>query len=135
VSAGILLDTSVWICYLKAQGWEELKQEVLLALDRQLVHTCWVVRAELLQGARSEVAFEQLDASLAALPQVDLTDQLWLESSRLAFVLRGQGLSLPLTDLLVAQASMTGSLTLWHLDRHYETIRQYTSLRTHSFLS
>jgi len=57
---GVLLDTSLWIRYFRPQGDEEVKAQVKRALLAERVFTCWVVKAELLVGARDEEAFEQL---------------------------------------------------------------------------
>jgi predicted nucleic acid-binding protein len=52
----------------------------------------------------------------------------------LGFDLRRKGLTVPLPDLLIAQAALTGAVELWHLDDHYEAIREHSALRTRSFL-
>lgn len=133
-SRGILLDTSVWVRYLRPQGYEELKAEVEKALAVGSAFTCWVVKAELLVGAKDERAFEQLLSGLQALEEVALGPELWEAAARLGHLLRRQGFMIPLPDLLIAQAAISAALELWHADEHFERIREASSLRARSFL-
>jgi len=130
----ILLDTSAWIAYFRRAGWTELKTAVQRALRDGQVATCWPVRTELLVGARDEHDFARLDRLLSGLPQVRLTDSLWREAASLGHRLRAAGVSVPLPDLLISQAALTADAELWHIDQHYERIREQSSLRTLSFL-
>jgi len=130
----VLVDTSLWIRYFQPQGWEELKKEVTHLLDQGLVVTCWVIKAELLVGARDERAYERLLKSFRPLEEVTLTSKVWEGAARLGHGLRRKGLSVPLPDLLIAQAAVAADIELWHADAHFERIREAGALRTRSFL-
>lgn len=129
-----LLDSSVWISYFRPEGSRELKRAVQEALRRGQVVTCWVVRAEILIGARDEGSFAKLADHMGAVPDVPLDDAIWESAARLGYVMRKKGVTLPLPDLLVAQAAMAHDLILWHVDEHYEAVRRFAPLRTRSFL-
>ncbi|MDR5695931.1 MAG: PIN domain-containing protein [Armatimonadota bacterium] len=133
--SGILIDTSVWVRYLRPQGYEKLKAEVEKVLAAGVAFTCWVVKAELLVGAKDEKAFEQLLSGLQALEEVALSPELWKAAARLGHLLRRQGFIIPLPHLLIAQAAIFAGLELWHADEHFERIQQASSLRTRSFLA
>jgi predicted nucleic acid-binding protein len=134
MARGILLDTSIWICYLRPYGWDGLKQAVQQVLTVKQVHTCWVVMAELLIGARDERGFTQLLETLGALPEIPVTDQVWEAAARLGYTVRRRGVTIPLPDLVIAQAAITGDLTLWHVDDHFEHLRRHSTLQTESFV-
>jgi predicted nucleic acid-binding protein len=134
MARGILLDSSAWICYLRPHGWEDLKTAVQQVLITEQVYTCWVVTAELLIGARDEQGFTQLFNTLRVLPEIPLTEQVWEAAARMGYTLRRQGITVPLPDLLIAQAAIDGDLVLWHVDDHYEQMRRHGSLQTRSFL-
>jgi predicted nucleic acid-binding protein len=134
MTRGILLDTSTWICYLRPHGWDDLKLAVQQVLTGEQVYTCWVVMAELLIGARDERGFTQLFDTLSALPEIPVTDQVWQAAARLGYTVRRRGITIPLPDLVIAQAAITGDLTLWHVDDHFEHLRRHTTLQTHSFV-
>jgi len=131
---GVLLDTSIWICYFRPQGDEELKAQVKRVLLAERVFTCWVVKAELLVGARDEEAFEQLSRDLEALEEIPITDEVWLGAARLGHTLRRNGITVPLPDLLIAQVAIAEKLELWHADEHFEQIKKVVPLETKAFM-
>jgi predicted nucleic acid-binding protein len=131
----VLLDTSVWIHYLRPEGREELKAAVKKALTEGRVFSCWVVRAEILVGSRDKKSFEKLLEHLGAVPDVPIDEEIWKEAARLGHTLRKAGLTIPLPDLLITQTALVKDLMLWHADSHFEEIRRFASLRTRSFLS
>ena len=132
--AGVLLDTSAWIAFFSPIGHDVLKAEVRKALNEERVVTCVVVQTELLVGARDRAAFRKLDELLSSLPQAAMDDELWSRAAGLGFALRKKGRSMPLPDLLVAEMCRSQSLELWHLDDHYEAIREQVQYATRSFL-
>lgn len=133
-SPPVLLDTSAWIAYFASAGHETLKSEVRDALGEERIHTCVVVKAELLVGARDRNAFTKLATLLGALPEAPIDVNSWRSAAELGFSLRRKGRSIPLADLLVAEVCRAQSLQLWHLDRHYETICKRIRVQARSFL-
>lgn len=129
-----LADTSVWISYLRPGGSGSVRETLREALLEGRVLTCWPVRAELLVGAKDLDAWERLRVLLGSLTQLPCGEGLWERAARLGFDLRRKGLTVPLPDLLVAQAAVDADVELWHLDAHYEVIREHSQLRTRSFL-
>jgi hypothetical protein len=132
MARGILLDTSAWIGYLRPHGWGDLKAAVQQALRAEPVYTGWVVTAELLIGARDEPSVAELCDTLRVLPEIPLTPQLWEAVARLGYTLRRQGVTIPLPDVVSAQAAIAGDLVLWHVDEHFEHVRRLTPLQTRS---
>ena len=131
----VLLDTSVWVSYLRPSGREDLKSEVRQGLAQGRVYSCSTVNVELLVGARDDQGFARLSDVLRVLPQAPITDDVWEGAARLGYTLRRQGFLAPLPDLLIAQAAIENDLVVWHLDDHFEQIRRFSSLRTRSFLA
>ena len=134
MTQGILLDTSVWICYLRPTGWEDVKESVRQALLEGHVYTCWVIKAELLIGTRDDRSYEQLKTSLEAMAEVPVTEETWASAAQMGYELRRQGLTVPLPDLLIAQVARQSSLLLWHVDKHLETLARRFDVATQSFL-
>jgi predicted nucleic acid-binding protein len=132
MARGILLDTSTWICYLRPHGWDDLKLAVPQVRTVAPVSTCWVVMAELLIGARDERGLTPPFEPLRALPEMPVTHQLWDAAARLGYPVRRRGITMPLSDLVSAQAAITGDLTRWHVDEHVEHLRRHSTLQTQS---
>jgi len=131
---GVFMDTSIWIHYFRPRGDEIIKTEVKRVLLAEQVFTCWVVKAELLVGAKDEEAFTRLSSILEALEEIPLTPEVWLEAARLGYNLRRRGLTVPLPDLLIAQAAIEEKLQLWHADEHFEHIKEVIPLETRPFI-
>jgi predicted nucleic acid-binding protein len=131
---GVLLDTSAWIAFFSPIRHDALKSEVRAALDQERVFTCAVVRAELLVGARDRAGFKRLAELLQSLPQIPIDDDVWSRAAALGFAMRRVGRSISPSDLLIAEACRSRALELWHLDDHYEAIREQVQYATRSFL-
>jgi len=134
MEASILVDTSAWIAFFAPGGHSALKSDLGQALRAERVCTCAVVATELLVGARDRAAFRTLRALLNALPDVPINADRWAGAARLGFSLRRDGMTIPLSDLVIAELCRAHSLELWHLDRHYEAIQSRTRIQTRSFL-
>ena len=132
VDAGepILLDSSVWVRFLRPRGDLDLKTAVQAALARGRVATCWIVKTELLVGVRELAEFSLLAETLSGLPDIPLTERLWADAARLGYDLRRAGLPIALPDLVIAQCAISSGRTLWHLDAGFERIRSATTLAT-----
>jgi len=91
-----------------------------------------IVRVELLSGAMSDADYERLAEVLDALPQIDLTPETWREAARLGFQLRRKGVSIPVTDLLIAASALHNHCLLIHSDRHFPLIAGHSPLKERS---
>jgi len=126
----LLPDTSAWVNYLRPSGAADLKMAMREALAQGRVAACWVVRTELLVGAKDLAAFETLLEALRGVADVPITEERWDEAARLGYDLRKQGLLVPLPDLLIAQCAISSGRVVWHADEDFERIREHSSLRT-----
>lgn len=127
--ASALLDTSVWVRYLRPKGSKLLKEEVREALRERMVSTCWPVKAELLVGSPDDVSFERLRTMLEATWQLPVTDANWFAASQVGYRLRRQGLTVPLPDLLIAEVARARDQVVWHIDGHFEHIARILPLK------
>jgi len=129
-----LLDTSVWIQYLRSDGQQGLKTAVKRALIEGRVLSCSVVKTEILVGSRDEKIFAKLSDHLEAVPDIPIDETVWEGTARLEYTLRKKGITIPLPNLLIAEAAMQREAVLWHADNHFEEICTIVPLRTRSFL-
>ncbi|MBA3866747.1 MAG: PIN domain-containing protein [Solirubrobacterales bacterium] len=116
----VLPDTSVWVEFSR-RGARGRASGLGPLLDAGGVVTCGPVAAELLAGAEGEVS-ERLWETLSSLPWAELDPAAWREVGRVAAHLRGDGQTLPLTDLLIAVAAARGGHALWSFDSDFERI-------------
>ncbi len=78
--------------------------------------------------------FGRLSSLFQALPEVPLGSGIWERSAELGFRVRRAGVSVPLPDLLIAQAASAAGLELWHMDVHFDILSSHLALVTRSFL-
>lgn len=117
----VLVDTSVWISFLNRPGSPE-KRVIDGLIDTDEAAIVGVVLAELLQGCRSESERSVLKDLLLALPYIDITQSTWIKAGELSVALRKKGVTLPLSDVVLAAAAIEHSCPVYTLDRHFQKI-------------
>jgi predicted nucleic acid-binding protein len=122
-----LVDSSVWIEYLRPKGSPKVKERVRVILQREEVVSCGIVLTEILRGARNEKDFESLSGSLISLPQIPIDDTVVERASRWGFLLDRKGKVVSTTDLIIASAAYKNACLL-HSDKDFETIASVLDL-------
>jgi predicted nucleic acid-binding protein len=127
----LLADKSAW----QRAGHPTVRDDWADALRSERIVVCLPVRYELLYSARNASSFEELEARLAALRDVAVNaavQRAGLGAMReLARVGRHR---IPLPDLLIAAAAQEHGLTVLHQDRHFDTLQQVMTFRSHRLL-
>lgn len=117
----VIADTSVWIPFFNRPDSPEK-----LALDRLIdadeVALVGVVLAELLQGCRTSTERATLSESLLALFYFEVTQATWLRTGDLSAQLLRKGVTLPLSDLLIATLAIEHDCRVYSLDTHFKKI-------------
>jgi len=131
----VLIDTSVWVPFLRKSPPPTVKNEVDLLLAEDRVAIFPMIRLELLGGTKSTKEFERLGSRLDALHQIPIGDANWDTAAELAFRLRQRGKAIPYTDILIGSAAILGDVLLLHADRHFDLMAEDTDLRVKSLVS
>ena len=124
----LLIDTSVWIrLFRDKQG--KFKQTLIEAIDGKEYYLSRFTQTELLQGARNEQEWAELNNYLSTQDYIDPSIQSWSQAARIYYELRRQGITVRNTiDCLIAASAIEHDLLLLHDDRDFEAISQGTSL-------
>lgn len=121
------MDTSYWIEFFNRPGsGEGASVEALIREDRAAL--TGVVLAELLRGARTEQEASRLHAALGAVAWVEATRDTYARAGRLGFELRRRGVTVPVTDCVIAAAAETIGGRMLTLDGHFEEFALVASL-------
>ena len=123
----VLVDTSYWIEFFNRPESEEAARVRDLIQDDRAV-LAGVVIAELLQGARTDAELAELRAALAALECVETTPELYARAGTLGFDLRRRGVTVPVTDCIIAAAAETIGGRLLTSDRHFRSLSNVADL-------
>lgn len=127
MKAEYFIDTSVWIPYFREResAYGDIIDEFL---DEGRVHINGIVLAELLTGARTPEELERLKLALAGLSLVPSDRASFEAAGRNGFVLKKKGVSVPLSDLIIATDCMSRGLVLIEDDKHFAAISAHLPL-------
>jgi len=122
----VLIDTSVWIDLLRTARATE-KIEALLSERRAAV--CGLIVTELLRGAKGKKEVAVLGQLLDVVSYVHIAEEIYEQAGRLGSVMANRGFSIATVDLVIAQTCITGGLTLFSYDTHFQQVAKYEKLR------
>jgi len=123
----VLVDTSCWIEYFNRPGTEVAASVEALIRDDRAVLT-GIVLAELSQGARSAEELSDLLGALGALAWIETTRDTYARAGRLGFELRRVGVTVPVTDCVLAAACEYAGAHILTLDAHFQRLSEIASL-------
>lgn len=117
----VIADTSVWIPYFTDPGSAE-KQAIDALMDERELALVGVVLAELLQGCRASKESQEILEAFTALDFLDSTRSNWQRAGELSASLRRNGITIPLTDILIAALALEHNCLVYTLDPHFAQI-------------
>jgi len=118
----VVADTSVWIPFFNDPESEE-KRELDALIDADRLAMVGVVLAELIQGCRTAKEAEATTSRLAGLRFIETAFSTWQRAGQLSFgLLRRKGVTLPLSDLVIAALALEHRLEIYTLDPHFKAV-------------
>ncbi len=117
---GSLVDTSVWIDFFR--GVASIKELLTKLLARDRIFTAGPVLFEILQGIKSSEERELVKEALLSVHFLEITPGDWEEAAAISRELRFKGITIPMTDLLLAQLAITHDLEIISHDPHFDQI-------------
>jgi predicted nucleic acid-binding protein len=123
--ASVLIDTSAWVEFFRRPASRAAETVDRLLKDDAACVT-GVVLAELLRGIRSADERAVLLEKLHALPFLDTTQQIWTAAGTLAARLGERGVTLPLTDIVIAAVAQAYDCRIYTTDAHFTRIPHLT---------
>jgi predicted nucleic acid-binding protein len=130
----VLIDTSVWIPFLRKSPLASVRDEVDRLLAENRVAIVPMIRLELLGGTKSADEFERLKSRLDALRQIPIDETTWQTAAELSLELRQRGKIIPYTDMLIGSAAILADVLLLHADRHFDLMAEDTGLGVRSLV-
>jgi len=129
----ILVDTSVWVEVLKdksgkvVQAFKARVSDEICALTR-------FTQLELLQGAKNEAEWRQLDEYLSTQYYLEASESTWRDAARIYFELRRKGVTVNSpVDCCIGQLAMESKALLLHRDKVFDRIAKVRPLLSEWF--
>ncbi|MDY7038776.1 MAG: PIN domain nuclease [Thermodesulfobacteriota bacterium] len=134
-SKPVLIDTSAWLFALRKAFLHEIKERIDFLLREKLVLINGIIRLELLVGTKTESEYDRLKNLLSTLENIETNDSLWEMACDLGFKLRGKGVTIPYTDILIATCALSAGCIILHADNHFDIIAQHFNLNSESYVT
>jgi predicted nucleic acid-binding protein len=129
MSTKIIVDTTVWIDFFRrSDSPHSLHLKLLLREGRVLL--LGVVLAEILQGIKTQKESVIVKKGLLKLPYIEMTRKIWEKAGEISASLLRKGITVPLSDLIVASCALSEDLEVFTLDSHF---RKVPGLRLHKY--
>ena len=116
----IMLDTSVWIDALRGKTPHVVSITQALLNDDRIV-ICGPVIFEIKRGLRPADRKKILPL-LAALVRLSVDETVWDKAGDLDASLRKKGITIPPTDIIIAQVCLHHKIFLFTLDEHFRSV-------------
>ena len=128
VSERVVADTSV----LTRLQRPEVDTEVSPGIVSGLVHTCAMVRLEVMRGFQSRTRWQIALDNLRGLPDLPITAETWIRAEEVqgALVARSHHTAVKVPDLLIAAVAEIAGLPVIHYDRDFDLIAEATGQDT-----
>jgi predicted nucleic acid-binding protein len=128
MNTGIIVDTSVWIEFFREPASELTLHLKGLLRERKVIMVGMVI-AEILQAVKAPKEANLVKQSLEKLPYLEITRDIWEAAGEISASLRGTGITIPLTDLIIAALALTGDHEIFTIDPHFYKV---DGLRLHN---
>ena len=113
----VLADTNVLIDY-----WKNPDDRMTEIFNKEDIAICGVVEAELIHGARSEKEIEAILEAVSCFENLSYSGN-WEKLGRMLFKLRTSGITLPVSDAIIAQIAIDYDIDVLSKDNHFKLIQ------------
>ena len=131
----ILVDTSVWIDFLRGKNSPERRLLRRLIEDEEEIAITEIILAEILQGVKEDKDFRALKEYLLEFPILRPTGiETYLRAAQIYRACRRRGKTVRRTvDCIIAAICMENDLTLFHKDADFNRIEACADLKVLQF--
>lgn len=116
----ILCDTNIFIDYFR--GNDTNLNNKMNSLD---IGICGIVKTELLHGARNDDEVDNMIKAFTSFNLISIDEYDWEFAGIILQTIRTQGLSIPVTDALIAYLGIKYDIPVWTKDHHFKLIQGY----------
>lgn len=121
----ILVDTNVLINY-----WNNPKELLKLNISKDKHSICGIVKTELLHGAKSDDEADRMLGFFQSFNLIPIDEYDWEFAGLMLQTFRSQGISIPVTDALIAYIGIKYDIPVWTNDKHFKYMQAiYPELR------
>ncbi len=120
--ADVVIDTSAWIRFFR-YGDDEVSQLVAELVTKDEAVVTGVVLTELLQGVKTDKERLHLTTLFSSLPFIETVRADWQEAGEDLQELRRRGITVPVTDAVIATVARRRGLAVLTTDPHFKSFK------------
>jgi predicted nucleic acid-binding protein len=116
-----LVDTSSWVEYLRDRESEAGDNVEVLVLSAEAAW-CDMTLVELWHGVRGAREKRELAEMENEVERIPVNAEVWRLAARLALRCREKGITVPVSDIIIAACAVAHQLELEHCDKHFDEL-------------
>lgn len=121
MNTGIIVDTCVWIEFFRNPEAPLTLCFNTLLRERRVIMV-GVVLAEIIQGVKIPKEAKLVRENLKKLSYLEMTLDTWEKAGEISASLRKNGITIPLTDLIIAAMALSEDLEVFTVDPHFKEV-------------
>lgn len=114
----VLVDTNVIIDY-----WDNPDENITKIFANETIAICGIVQAELLHGANSQKDIDNIEKAIACFRILPYRND-WKHLGVMLYELRKSGLTMPVTDVMIAQICIENNVSILTNDKHFAMMQK-----------
>lgn len=126
------IDSTVWIEFFRGKN-KVINDFVIPLIDGDNIFYNGIILSELLVGAINEREFLFLKENFEGFNYLEIGKTIFEKASEIGFRLRRDGITVPITDLVIAAHCIYHDLTIVTIDEHFNLISKKSKLKTRIF--
>ncbi|MBC8413115.1 MAG: PIN domain-containing protein [Nitrospira sp.] len=116
----VLVDTCIWIEFFR--GSRQVVKKMQPLIEKATARTAGMVLFELFQGVKSTKERGILQDVMKGIPYAEMRQETWMNAAMLSQSIRSKGITLPPSDILLAQIAIENDLEIFTIDEHFKKI-------------
>ncbi|MGO9016279.1 MAG: PIN domain-containing protein [Dissulfurispiraceae bacterium] len=116
----VLIDTSAWVASFRKN--EETRKKIKRLIEEDRAAICGVVVYELLQGIRDNDEASVIEKALQGLHFYETSQEVWHSAGLSSCLLRRNGVTIPMSDVVIAAVARMYDLEVLTTDAHFKQI-------------
>jgi len=126
--SNFLVDSTIWIEFFKGNN-KAVIDFVLPLIDKDKIYFNGIILSELLIGANNEKEFALIKNNFSGFKLLETHNTIFEKASEIGFRLRRAGITIPLTDLIIAAHCIHHDLTIITSDPHFKLVNKQIKLK------
>lgn len=114
-----LVDTSIWVDFFRGKS-EAIKNRILELAANNRIYYNGIVISELLTGAKNQKQFDFILDNFSGLKYLEMDKDFFIYSSKIIYQLKRSGITLPMSDVMIAAHARQHNLIVFSKDKHFE---------------